>query len=295
VSEWQISDKEVALPQKSTRVLILSALLALTVFGQSVDTGKTWREFIEWVRTQPRISMQDYRATLTGRGLTAAQAEETVALIGKLYHENPRYKQELDALGYNKLYADPAPPKFTLAPNAFLVAVTRDLKPGKALDIAIGQGRNAVYLATQGWDVTGFDIAEEGLRAAARNAAAAGARITTVQAGFEDFDYGKERWDLITLIYTDAPQIDPKYVARIVAALKPGGLLVYERPMRSLSNPEPYWPETELDKKNSLLNAWSDLQIVSYQDDLGIADWQQTAEKRLEHKLRIVRLLARKL
>lgn len=278
------------------RTLLLSALLAVPVFAQSAGADTAWREFIEWARTQPRrFSMEDYRASLAVRGLTSAQAGETAALVEKLYRDDPRRKQELDALGYNKLYADPAPPHFTLAANAFLVAVTKDLKPGKALDIATGQGRNAVYLATQGWDVTGFDIAGEGLRAATRNAAAAGARITTVQAGFDDFDYGTERWDLITLIYTDAPQLDPKYVARVIASLKPGGLLVYERPMRSLLNPEPYWPETELDKKNSLLKAWSDLQIVSYQDDLGIADWQQGPEKRAEHKMRIVRFLARKL
>jgi SAM-dependent methyltransferase len=226
--------------------------------------------------------------------LSAERADEVTALVRKLYRENPEYKRQLDALGFNKLYAQPNPPSFTLAPNAFLVESVKDLKPGKALDIGMGQGRNAVYLATQGWDATGFDIADEGLRAADRNAAKAGTRITTVKAGFDDFDYGKERWDLICLIYTDAPQIDPKYVARLQAALKPGGLLVYERPMRSLVNPEPFWPETELEKPNSMLKAWLGLHVVFYQDAPGIADWQQGPTSRLERNIRIVRLLARK-
>ncbi len=46
--------------------------------------------------------------------------------------------------------------------------------PGRALDIGMGQGRNAVYLATQGWDVTGFDPSSEGVRIARSNAEKAG-------------------------------------------------------------------------------------------------------------------------
>ena len=43
-------------------------------------------------------------------------------------------------------------------------------KPGRALDIGMGQGRNAVFLATQGWDVTGFDPSTEAVRIAKANA-----------------------------------------------------------------------------------------------------------------------------
>jgi len=52
----------------------------------------------------------------------------------------------------------------------------------------MGQGRNAVYLASKGWDVTGFDVAEEGMKIAEANAAKSGAHIKTVKASFEDFD-----------------------------------------------------------------------------------------------------------
>ena len=275
---------------------VLFAALALSVFAQEASADRIWREFIQWAEAQPaRPSSKAYRARLIEGGMTAARADEVVALIGKLYREDPQRRTQLDVLHFNRLYVQSAPSTFTVAPNAFLVRTVKDVKPGKALDIGMGQGRNAVYLATQGWDVTGFDPAEEGLRAAERNAAKAGTRITAVKAGFEDFDYGKERWDLICLIYTDAPQIDPKYVARLQAALKPGGLLLFERPMRSLVDPEPFWPETPLEKKNSMLKAWSDLQIVFYQDAPDISDWQQGPTSRLEKKNRIVRMLARKL
>ncbi len=278
------------------RFLPFALLLTSLAPAQTGDYDKIWRAFMDWSKAQPpaKSSLQDYRARLIETGLSAAQADERVALIPKLF-QDPKYREEASALGFNRLYRTPNQTRFTTEPNGFLVSVTKDLKPGKALDVAMGQGRNAVYLAARGWDVTGYDIAEEGLKIAAENAARAGTRITTVKATFEDFDYGRDRWDLIYFVYTDAPIVDPKFVARIRDALKPGGLVLIDRPFRSLTNPEPGWPETEQDKVNALTKAWSDLQIIFYEDTTGIGDWQQTAEDRLEKKLRIVRLVARKL
>src|SRR5262245_53680580 len=50
--------------------------------------------------------------------------------------------------------------------NRFLAEMIKGRKPGKALDIGIGEGRNALFLATQGWEVTGFDISDVGVRLA---------------------------------------------------------------------------------------------------------------------------------
>ena len=196
----------------------------------------------------------------------------------------------------NKLYTSPQQTRFTLEPNSFLVSTAKALKPGKALDVAMGQGRNAVALATLGWDVTGYDIAEEGMRVANENAAKAGVKINTLRSTFEDFDYGKERWDLIYFVYTDAPVVDPKFAERICAALKPGGLLLIERPFLDLDHPDPEWkaPPIEQDKPNALLKAYPNLRVLHYQDTMEVGDWQQTSVKRLEKQLRIVRILARK-
>jgi tellurite methyltransferase len=188
--------------------------------------------------------------------------------------------------------------RFTYEPNAFLVQTAKCLKPGKALDAAMGQGRNAVFLSTQGWDVTGYDLANEGLKAANENAARAGVRIKTVNASFDSFDYGKEQWDLVYFIYTDAPIVDPKFVDRIVAALKPGGYLLIERPFMDLdlATPDPEWdaPLIEQDKPNALFKAYSSLRVLQYEDTHEIADWQQTATDRLKKQVRIVRILAKK-
>ena len=54
----------------------------------------------------------------------------------------------------------------------------------------MGQGRNAIFLAQQGWDVAGFDISRVGLQQARAKAEAAGLKINTVLAADTDFDFG---------------------------------------------------------------------------------------------------------
>ena len=264
--------------------------------AQTDAERKVWQDFITAGQSDPaQLEAARYRQQLIHGGMTEAQADERLALLQKLYETYPAFKGEIQAASFNRLYRNPAQTRFTTDPSAFLVAMTQDLKPGKALDVAAGQGRNVLYLASKGWDVTGFDIAGDGLKAAQASAAKLGLAIKTVKAGWDDFDFGHEQWDLICFIYTDAPVVDPHFVARVRDGLKTGGLLLMDRPYRSLDHPEPQWRETEADKANSWLKAWSELQIVRYEDTTGIGDWQQTAVDRREYKeLRLVRMLARK-
>ncbi len=113
---------------------------------------------------------------------------------------------------------------YSPGPNALLISAIQGRTPGAALDLATGQGRNAVFLASHGWSVTGVDLSQEGLRLANQNAAQAGLSITTVQQDIDQFDLGTERYDLVTLIYAGGGHLAP----RIDAALKPGGLVVVE-------------------------------------------------------------------
>jgi SAM-dependent methyltransferase len=89
----------------------------------------------------------------------------------------------------------------------------------------MGQGRNALYLASQGWHTTGFDIADEGLRLAREEADAKHVELTAVQADVDAFDFGTARWDLVTMIYAGS---STKMIEKIQRSLKPGGRFVLE-------------------------------------------------------------------
>jgi SAM-dependent methyltransferase len=80
--------------------------------------------------------------------------------------------------------------------NKFLAETIKGRKPGKALDIGMGEGRNALFLATQGWEVTGFDISDVGVQLARETAQKRGLKLETLVDDVDRFDYGRQRWDL---------------------------------------------------------------------------------------------------
>src|SRR5262249_16353248 len=126
---------------------------------------------------------------------------------------------------WNKVYAG-NDPIFTAAPNALLVSAVAGRKPGRALDVGMGQGRNAVFLAAQGWDVTGFDPSDEAVRQARSNAEKAGVKLRAVVARDDEFDYGTAAWDLIVMTYVR--DLTPNDAHVFWRALRPGGIVVYE-------------------------------------------------------------------
>ena len=115
---------------------------------------------------------------------------------------------------------------FEHKPNHLLETAVDGVKAGTALDVETGQGRNAVFLATRGWTVTGIDISDEGLMRAREAAAAQHVSLDTVQVDADAYDFGVAKWDLVTLIY--APGSLDDRAPKIRKSLKPGGLLVVE-------------------------------------------------------------------
>lgn len=286
------------IPHKLAGAFAALALASAAAFGAAPDDNEqqAWDDFQAWLSAltgmPSRSDWQRYQEKLVADGFTPEAAGARMALLGRLA---PAHGRDLGRIYMNRIYRTPGQTRFSTDPNGFLVATARELPPGKALEVAMGQGRNAVYLAALGWDVTGIDISDEGLRIARENAASAGAKLTTINAAFEEFDYGEAQWDLICFIYTDAPVLDPGYVARITRALKPGGLLLIERPHRLLDADDPELGALRAhDLPNALTRAWDGLHILRYEDQLGISDWQQTSTDRLQRKLRIIRLLAEK-
>src|SRR5690606_9237138 len=87
-----------------------------------------------------------------------------------------------------------AEPPYGEMPNDFLVEQADALNVGDCLCLAEGQGRNAVWLAGQGFAVTAVDLSPIGLERARQLAAAKGVSIETRVADLEDYDPGDARW-----------------------------------------------------------------------------------------------------
>ncbi|HET7499573.1 MAG TPA: methyltransferase domain-containing protein [Kofleriaceae bacterium] len=114
---------------------------------------------------------------------------------------------------------------FEHKPNRLLVDTVRGLTPGTALDVMTGQGRNALYLASQGWKVTGIDISDEGLRLAREAAAAQHVELQAVQADVKTYEFGVAKWDLVTMIYAGS---STDMIEKIKKSIKPGGKFILE-------------------------------------------------------------------
>ena len=123
-------------------------------------------------------------------------------------------------------------------PNATVATLTADLPPGRALDVAAGEGRNAIWLAERGWDADAVDFSPVGLARAERlaaqrlsNAVAAGADVGRFRAIVADVTAGWEpepqAYDLVLVIFLHLP-VQARAAAHraAAAALAPGGLLV---------------------------------------------------------------------
>jgi len=97
-------------------------------------------------------------------------------------------------------------------------------KGGKALDIAMGTGRNALYLASLGFRVTGIDLSAVAVEKCREKAQRLGLPIEALVADLEHYPLPSEEYDLIVNFYYLQRSLTPS----IVAALKPGGVLVFE-------------------------------------------------------------------
>jgi SAM-dependent methyltransferase len=155
-------------------------------------------------------------------------------------------------------------------PNALLVEVADAREPGRALDIGMGQGRNALYLAERGWQVTGIDISSRALLLVQRQALEHGVEIDARLADGRHFDLGLERWDLIVCSYVDTLTLDR--ADDIVAALAPGGVLVVESFMRGKELAALGRPNLGFEP-GVLPEAFESLDVLRYEEVQAPADW----------------------
>jgi len=117
-------------------------------------------------------------------------------------------------------------------PNTFLkefFEAHSDLFQNPVLMLGDGEGRNGVYLATQGLDVTSLDFSAKGLEKAKKLAQEKNVNINTVLADVNLFDFGKEKWGTIVIIYLHLPKAERlRLYEKIKEALLPNGLFFVE-------------------------------------------------------------------
>jgi SAM-dependent methyltransferase len=122
-------------------------------------------------------------------------------------------------------------------PNRFLVAEAEGLPAGRALDLACGEGRNAIWLAGRGWAVTAVDFAEIALAKAARRAEEGGVQVELVNADLLDWVPDERAFDLVLVFYLQLPAAELRTVlGRAAAAVAPGGtFLLVGHDLRNLA------------------------------------------------------------
>ena len=118
---------------------------------------------------------------------------------------------------------------YGIHPNKFFKEELLKLDIGRVLLPAEGEGRNAVFAASQLWEVVAFDLSNEGRLKALNLAKENKVKIDYEVACFENFKAEKESFDCIALIYAHVPEAKRQEYHRIISEyLKPGGVLILE-------------------------------------------------------------------
>lgn len=133
----------------------------------------------------------------------------------------------MDRHDWNKRYAEKEF-VWSIEPNRFVVVEVTGLQTGRALDLGCGEGRNAVWLAEQGWQVTGVDFSETGLQKARELARVRKVQVDWVLADVSAFQPKPGSYDLVLICYLQLPAPE-RHAVMVLAreALVDGGTLLY--------------------------------------------------------------------
>ena len=151
-------------------------------------------------------------------------------------------------------------------PNSFLKKHIQFLARGTALDIATGEGRNAIFLAQHGFEVDAVDISEKGLRKARQLAREKGVKINTFAVDLDRFQIEKERYDLIANFYF----LKRRLIPRMKKGLKKKGRVIFETYIlghRKLGTGGPKQARYFL-KSNELIRFFYDFRILFYREGI---------------------------
>ncbi|MDD2859352.1 MAG: class I SAM-dependent methyltransferase [Candidatus Nanopelagicales bacterium] len=120
---------------------------------------------------------------------------------------------------------------WSATPNQWVEELTADLPPGRVLDLAAGEGRNALWLAERGWDATAVDFSQVGLdraqQLAGQRLGSDAPRLRTVCADLLTYAPAAQAYDLVLVVYLHLPAEQRGIVMRAAAAaVAPRGRLI---------------------------------------------------------------------
>jgi SAM-dependent methyltransferase len=260
--------------KKVLAVLLTTLFYSVLAFGQKseYDFYPDFRNtFTPKVRAEnPSLSLTNeevagrYAAKLRTEGVTETEITRRTKLI--LAERNL-----LEADYWNRYYLD-SNSNFNRAPNDFLKQMVEGQRPGVALDYGMGEGRNAIYLASLGWQVWGFDPADAGVALAQKRAKELGLTLHASAVRDSEYDFGKEKFDLILFSWT-MPLVP---IEKVFDSLKPGGVVVMECGADFVNG------------RNNMLHMFDPFQITHYEIVRAKSDFYDRRETD------VLRLVARK-
>lgn len=276
--------------RRFTRRAFVSSLAACSTVAAAGDEDAVWSEYLAWLKGRvvgDLVGIETYRKALTGQGVPNPEIERRIKIISERSLRRP----EAMRVWFNSMYG-PNGATGPDWPTPFLMEAVKGVAPGTSLDVCMGEGRNSIYLAGLGWKATGFDVSDVAVANALARAKKAGVEIAAFRAGYQEFDFGREQWDLIVMTYAYFPIRDSKYVGRLIASMRRGGLLVFQYGV--LEKGADRTGDAALlgiPEKGELKEIFRDLRIMRYEEAEELSDWQVDQSRR---KGQSVKMLAQK-
>lgn len=159
-------------------------------------------------------------------------------------------------------------------PSPILRDAVEGFPDGRALDIATGTGRNALFLAERGYDVDAIDKSRSGLEIARESAIDRSLEINWIQADIDEYTFPESTYDVISISFFRT--LDR--LADIKAALAPNGILFYEHHLRT-TDPVTSGPQTDRYRfsANELMRACLDLTVLRYEETIRTSEDRTSA------------------
>lgn len=117
---------------------------------------------------------------------------------------------------------------WSVGPNALFAQIVGKLPSGRAIDVASGEGRNAIWLAEQGWEVDAIDFSKIGITKSEQIAVKKNVKVHWIVDDVTSFEFAPGAYDLVAVLYLHTSLAErERWLPRVIDAVAPGGHFVY--------------------------------------------------------------------